>query len=141
MEAPDAEKMGIKMEVDAGMQKQILEKTKPLIIAMSTALLVAGVGAILLHVGVNIKSSTMKGDSNIAPTEDKTVASKLEVAAKDTDASLAKDEVKAKSGDLSAVNTDAMATTGEATALESGATAARTKAGAADIETKALKMT
>jgi len=129
------------MEVDAEMEKKIQEKTKPLITAMSTALLVAGAGALLMLVGINIKSSSMKGDSSIAPTEDKTVASKLETSAKDTDASLAKDEVKAKSGDLSAVNTDAMVSTGEATALESGATAARTKAGAADIETKALKMT
>jgi hypothetical protein len=39
------------------------------------------------------------------------------------------------------MRTDAAASNGEATAMDGGATAARTKAGAADIETKALKMT
>jgi hypothetical protein len=39
------------------------------------------------------------------------------------------------------MRTDAAASNGEATALDSGAAAARTKAGAADIETKGLKMT
>ena len=128
-------------EVDAELEKQILQNVGPIIGSASVGLLVAGIGALLMYLGINMKSSTMKGDSNIQPTKDDVSVSQVEATAKDTDASMAKDELTAKDGDLSAAKTDAAASDGEATALESGASAARTKAGAADVETKGLKMT
>jgi len=129
------------MKVDEDLKTRILKETAPLMASASTAMLVAAVGALASYIGFNIKSSDMTGDKNVQPTKDDVSASKVEASAKDTGASLAKDEVKAKDGDLSAAKTDAVVSAGGATAMEAGATAARTKAGAADIETKALKMT
>jgi hypothetical protein len=65
----------------------------------------------------------------------------VKVGAKKTEGTLKPDSLSLSKGEVAANTTDAVAAAGEATALESGATAVRTKAGAADIETKALKMT
>jgi len=130
------------MALDQETQDKIKAAVGPLVLSLGTAALFSAAADIIKSLVVtNVKESNLTGDTEMKPTGNDTTINKVETSAKDTDASLAKDEVKAKSGDLSAMNTDAMVTTGEATALESGATAARTKAGAADIETKALKMT
>jgi len=130
------------MALDEKTTKMIETAVAPIVgAAMSAALVGAALAALKMLVATNYKSSDLTGEKAMHPTKDEMVASKVETSAKDTDASLAKDEVKAKDGDLSAARTDAAASNGEATALESGAAAARTKAGAADIETKSLKMT
>jgi hypothetical protein len=130
------------MELDQEMKDGIKEEIGPIIGSAVAAGLVAAAGMALLSMSAtNYKSSDLTGDKEIHPTQSNTSASKVETSAKDTDASLAKDEATAKDGDLSANRTDAAASSGGATAAESGATAARTKAGAADIETKSLKMT
>ena len=130
------------MELDEKTKNSIIAAVKPVVLSLGTSVLVsvatAGIKKLIV---TSRKKSSLTGDTETKPTEDKTVISQVETTAKDTDASLAKDEVKAKDGDLSAAKTDGNALTTEATALESGAAAARTKAGAMDVETKALKMT
>jgi hypothetical protein len=130
------------MEIDADTQAAIKKITEPIIKSVGVGAAVAvAAGIIASLIVTNYKNSSLKGETELHPTRDDASMSKVETSAKDTDASLGKDEVTAKDGDLSATRTDAAASSGGATAAESGATAARTKAGAADIETKALKMT
>ena len=130
------------MELDDKTTSMIKKAVTPIVVSATTATIVgAAFIAIKYLTATNYKQSDLTGDKGLHPTKNDTIVSKTEATAKDTDASLAKDEVKAKDGDLSAAKTDGNAMTTEATALESGAAAARTKAGAADIETKALKMT
>ena len=128
--------------LNAELKDALIKLATPFITAAGTTALVAGAFYVFeLLTATNHKMSDITGDTDLKPTEDKVSISKVEASAKDTDAALAKDEVTGKDGDLSAMQTEAAASTGEATALESGAAAARTKAGAADIETKGLKMT
>jgi hypothetical protein len=119
----------------------ILIEVGPLVGGLGASLAVAAAAAIITKlVGINMKTSTMAGDTNMQPTRDDTALSKTEASAKDNEASLAKDGLKAKDGDLSAAQTDAKAMTTEAKAMDSGASAAMPKAGALDVKTKGLVM-
>jgi hypothetical protein len=130
------------MELDDNMKKQIAEEVGPIIGSSMAAGLVAAAGAAIMEmVAINYHSSTMAGDTSIKPTDDDTTISKVETAVTETEGKVAQDKVAATEGEVKASEVEARASSGEATALDSGATAARTKAGAADIETKALKMT
>jgi hypothetical protein len=130
------------MELDDELKKQITEDVGPIIGSSIAAGLVTAVGAAIMEiVAVNYHSRTMAGDSSIKPTDDDTTISKVETAVTETEGKVAQDKVAATEGEVKANEVEARASSGEATALDSGATAARTKVGAADIETKALKMT
>jgi hypothetical protein len=119
----------------------VVAKVTPIIASLGAGLAVAAGAAVIMKlVGINMKSSTMAGDTGMHPTESDTSISKSEASAKDNEASLAKDGVKAKDGDLSAAQTDAKALTTDAKALDSGASALQPKAGALDIKTKGLVM-
>ncbi|MDR2865647.1 MAG: hypothetical protein LBV68_08565 [Spirochaetaceae bacterium] len=129
-------------KLDPETEDQIKLDVMPIVGSMAATIAVGAAVAILSQfLATNYHTSTMTGDTGLHPTEENMAVSGSEISAKNTEASLAKDAVKAKDGDLSAAKTDAIAAGGEATALESGATACRTKAGASDIEVKALKMT
>jgi hypothetical protein len=129
------------MDVNASTKAAVLTKVAPLIGTIGAGLAVAGAAALITKlVGINMKSSTMTGDTGLHPTENNTSISKTEASAKDNEASLAKDGVKAKDGDLSAAQTDAKALTSDAKALDSGASALQPKAGAMDVKTKGLVM-
>ncbi|MDR2521622.1 MAG: hypothetical protein LBC72_03585 [Spirochaetaceae bacterium] len=130
------------MELTDDLKKGILNNVGPIIASSMAAGLVAAAGAAIAEmVATNYHSSTMEGDTSIKPTDDETTISKVETAATETEGKVAQDKVAASEGEVKASETGASAVADEATALESGATAARTKAGAADVETKALKMT
>jgi FlaG/FlaF family flagellin (archaellin) len=109
--------------------------------ALSFAVVGAATAIIKKLVVTNVEEKDLKGNTTLSPTEDNVTASKVEASGQDTEASGAKDEVKGQDGELSGLATDAAVGDTEATVMEGGATAARTKAGAADIEVKALKMT
>jgi hypothetical protein len=127
--------------MDEKTKAMILAKTLPLIESAAASMAItAATAAITKLVGVNMKTSTMAGDTGLHPTEDDTSISKTEASAKDNEASLAKDGLKAKDGDLSAAQTDAKGMTTDAKALDSGASAAQPKAGAAEIKTKGMVM-
>ena len=130
------------MALNDDQKKMIKDTVKPILTSAMT-MAVAGAASVIIKklTVTNYKESTLTGDKEMKPTEDEVAISKAESSASGVDASLSKDEVTGVDGDLSAAQTEAVAATGEATALETGAAAARTKAGAADIETKALKMT
>jgi hypothetical protein len=129
------------MEVDAETKTAILAKVGPAIGSLGAGLAVAAGAALLTKlVGINMKSSTMAGDTGMHPTENDTSISKTETSAKDNEASLAKDGLKVKDGDLSAAETDAKAMTTDAKAMDSGASAAMPKAGALDVKAKGLVM-
>jgi hypothetical protein len=98
-------------------------------------------GGIAAMIGINYKSSTMAGDVGIHPTNNDTSISKVETSAAAADGKIAQDTLAGVNGELKASETEARALTSEATAVTSGAAALRTKAGASDIEVKALKMT
>jgi hypothetical protein len=83
----------------------------------------------------------MAGDTEVHPTSDETCISTVNTNGEETDGVLSQDSVEGASGEVKASEVEAAADSGEATAMDSGATAVRTKAGASDIETKALKMT
>ena len=109
---------------------------------IGTMVLVAGITeAVKKLTTTNYKKSDLTGDTNLKPTEKETTISKTETAANETEGKLSKDGVSAQDASVKAAETEAKAATGEATAAESGAQALRTKAGASDIEVKALKMT
>lgn len=108
---------------------------------LAASLAAAAVDLIAKLVVTNVKESDVSGDRDLKPTEQKTAVSKSEAAASETEGKLSKDGVSGQDGSIKANETEAKASTGEATAAEAGAQAMRTKAGAADIETKALKMT
>jgi hypothetical protein len=129
------------MEMDAKTKATVLAKVGPTIGSLGAGLAVAaGMALITKLVGINMKSSTMAGDTGMHPTQEDTSISKTEASAKDNEASLAKDGLKVKDGDLSAAETDAKALTTDAKALDSGASAAMPKAGALDVKTKGLVM-
>jgi hypothetical protein len=129
------------MELDSETKATILEQVSPLITALGVGFAVAAGAALITKlVGINMKTSTMTGDTGMHPTENETSVSKTETSAKDNEASLAKDGLKVKDGDLSAAETDAKALTSDAKAMDSGASAAMPKAGALDVKTKGLVM-
>jgi hypothetical protein len=129
------------MEMDADAKAAVLAKVGPIIGSLAAGFAVAaGVALIMKLVCINMKSSTMAGDTGMHPTDNDTSISKSEASAKNNEASVAKDGVKAKDGDLAAAQTDAKALTSDAKALDSGASAAQPKAGALDIKTKGLVM-
>ena len=130
------------LTLDDDSTKLLKELAAPIVgSVMATAAVAAAVAIITKLVVTNYKRNDLTGDTEMKPTDDDVAISKVESSASGVDAALSKDEVTGVDGDLSAAQTEALALTGEATALESGAAAARTKAGAADIETKGLKMT
>jgi hypothetical protein len=129
------------MEMDASTRKKILQKVGPIIGSTAAGFAVAAAAAAIAKlVGVNMKTSTMAGDTGLHPTDNDVSINKTEASAKDNEASVAKDGLKAKDGDLSAAQTDAKALTTDAKALDSGASAAQPKAGALDVKTKGLVM-
>ncbi|MDR2663469.1 MAG: hypothetical protein LBC31_10785 [Treponema sp.] len=128
--------------LDSETEEEVKNAVSPQLISIGAtygAALVGGTIAALI--AVNYKSRTMAGDDGIHPTNNETSISAVKTAAAETDGALAKDSVEAVDGEIKASETEATAQSGEATALDSGATALRTKAGASDIEVKALKMT
>jgi hypothetical protein len=127
--------------MDAKTKATIMKKVGPLIGSLAAGFAVAaGAAAITKLVGINMKSSTMTGDTGMHPTDNDTSISKTETSAKDNEASVAKDGLKAKDGDLSAAQTNAKALTTDVKAMDSGASAAQPKAGALDVKTKGLVM-
>ena len=129
------------MEVDADLKKDIIDGVKP-IIATATALVAGALASkIADYIVTNTTRSNLAGNTSIHPTEDTVAISKVETAASEVEGKLAQDKVNAVAGDVKASELDAAASTAEATAADAGATALRTKAGASDIEVKALKMT
>ena len=121
-------------------EKAIQEVVRPIVMSAGAFALVAAVGAVISKLVVtNIKESGLTGDKEMKPTEDTMTVSKVETAATETEGQLSKDGVAAQDGSVKAAENEAKAATGEA--AESGATALRTKAGASDIEAKALKIT
>lgn len=123
-------------------EKAIQEVVKPIVMSVGAFALAAAVGAVVSKLVVtNAKESGLTGDKEMKPTEDTMAVSKVETAATETEGQLSKDGVSAQEGSVKAAETEAKAAAGEATAAESGATALRTKAGASDIEAKALKIT
>ncbi|MDR3356764.1 MAG: hypothetical protein LBO04_06205 [Spirochaetaceae bacterium] len=130
------------MEVDDDLKAQILAAVGPSIAAPLAGALVAAAGAALLDlITTNHESDTPFGKQELHPTGEDTTMADSEVTGAATEGTMAKDEVSAANGEVKAAETEARATTGEATALTGGAAAVRTKAGASDIEVKALKMT
>lgn len=92
-------------------------------------------------VPTNMSSSGLTGDVNMHPTVQETNISESNVAVNSTEGKVSHDQVNARQGEVKASTMDATAQDSEATANEAGASAVRTKAGASDIEAKALKMT
>ncbi|MDR1247995.1 MAG: hypothetical protein LBK63_01715 [Treponema sp.] len=128
--------------LDAKTEEAVKAAVSPQLIGVGATYGAALVGgAIAALIAVNYKSSTMAGDNGVHPTNNETGISTVKTSGVETDGALAVDSVEGASGSVKANETDATALTGEATAMDSGATALRTKAGASDIETKALKMT
>ncbi|MDR1986069.1 MAG: hypothetical protein LBP88_03730 [Treponema sp.] len=128
--------------LDPGLEKAIMNDVGPLIVSAGITMAVAFVtGAVLELIGTNIKTSSLTGDEGIHPTKDETAINNVDTTANEVDGSLNQDGVAGRNGAVKADETDASALTGEATASESGVSALRTKTGASDIETKALKMT
>jgi hypothetical protein len=128
------------MDMDAKTKAAVIKEIAPIISSGVHFAVAAATAAIVKFVGVNMKTSTMAGDTGLHPTENNTSINKTEASAKDNEASVAKDGLKAKDGDLSAAQTDAKAMTTDAKALDSGASAAQPKAGAAEIKTKGMVM-
>ncbi|MDR2864417.1 MAG: hypothetical protein LBV68_02275 [Spirochaetaceae bacterium] len=130
------------MALDETIKAKLKEATSPLISSVAAELAVAaGVSIIEALVVSNYHDSGLTGDKSVKPTEDEVKLSSAEVAASEKEGKLSHDKISAQDGDISAAATDANAANTEATAADSGATALRTKAGASDIEVKALKMT
>lgn len=123
--------------------QQMIEDVVEVIGGSALAMAVtAAAGKIISSLVVtDVEETNLAGKKELHPTQDSTSVSKTDVAASETEGKIDQQGVAAQSGEVKASNTEAAAQTGDATALESGAIAARTKAGAADIETKALKMT
>lgn len=132
--------MGDEIDVQA-VAECVAAKVMPMITTMA---MTAVVGEVLKEVAMvtatNQHHSDVTGDHDIHPTKQETELQKNETTASSTDESMAHDDVSAQKGEVDAAETEGKAATGEATAAESGASAVRTKAGASDIETKALKM-
>jgi hypothetical protein len=128
--------------LDAETEEEVKNAVSPQLISVGATYGAALVGgAIAALIAVNYKSRTMAGDNGVHPTNNETGISTVKTSGVETDGALALDTVEGANGNVKASETEALAVTGEATALDSGASALRTKAGASDIETKALKMT
>ena len=88
----------------------------------------------------NYEEKKLSGNKVVTPTNDETSLESRESTGVDNDSSLAKDDVAAQKGEIDAAETEGKAATTEATAADSGASALKTKAGAADIATKGIKL-
>ena len=138
----EMDKVMDELQVDGETESMVKDLMGPIIgSAMFAAVAAAAMAVITMLSVTNYKNNNVTGDTEYRPTENEANMNKVEVAAKETDGNLSKDEVTGVDGNLAASQLEGHASTGEATALESGATAARAKAGAADIETKGLKIT
>jgi hypothetical protein len=130
------------MEMDEDTKSAILAAVGPAIASAAAATVVAGAAAILSELLVtNLEEDTPAGKTGLHPTKESTSMAGADVSGAETEGKLAQDKVAAANGEVKASETEARASTGEATAATSGAAALRTKAGASDIETKALKIT
>jgi hypothetical protein len=130
------------MEVDDDLKGQILGAVAPIVGgSLAAGLAALAASELLALVTTNHEMDTPAGKVELHPTNAKTAMSSTEVEGSKTSGSLAKDDVGAVKGEVAASETEAAAAVQEATAADVGATASRTKAGASDIETKALKMT
>ncbi|HIV54730.1 MAG TPA: hypothetical protein H9898_02980 [Candidatus Anaerobiospirillum stercoravium] len=98
------------------------------------------VSAVLKSIVTHYQKNDLAQSDKKVLNDSKTAATNNETNAEKTEASAADDAVSAQNGEVKAQESEAKANTSEATALESGASAVRTKAGASDIETKAMKM-
>jgi hypothetical protein len=128
--------------LDAETEDAVKSAVSPQLISVGATYGAAIVGgAIAALIAVNYKSKTMAGDNGVHPTNNETGISTVKTSGVETDGALAQDSVEGASGGVKAGEVEASAQSSEATALDSGATALRTKAGASDIEVKALKMT
>jgi len=82
----------------------------------------------------------VSGNRQLSPTDDEANLSEKEANGSASKSTLAHDDFDAQKGHVEASSTEAQAANTTASASDSGAVAARTKAGASDIETKALKL-
>jgi hypothetical protein len=114
----------------------LVESAAAFAVAAAAAVIAANIFA-----PTNMHTKGIIGDKELHPTVTATNLSESNVAVSSAEGKLSHDEVHAQQGEVKASTLDATAQDGEATALESGASAVRTKAGATDIEMKALKMT
>jgi hypothetical protein len=129
------------MDVDEDTKSAILAEVGPAVGSALAVGLVAAAGAALLElIATNYEEDTMIGKKELHPTEQELAVSKSDVTGSEVDGSLSADSATISEGEVGASSLEATAQDAEATASESGATASRAKAGAADIETKALKM-
>jgi hypothetical protein len=134
--------MEANMKLDKDTATIIEELTKPIVTSIAVGAAVAFAAALITELVVtNYKNNSLAGDKEVKATEDGAALNKSEVAGKETEGKLKQDKVAGANGDIKANQLEGKLSTGEATAAESGASALRSKAGASDIETKALKMT
>jgi hypothetical protein len=129
--------------MDVETQEAIDAVVTPLVMSAAAFAITAAAGVALASVftPTNMHTSGIIGDKEMHPTMTETNISESNVAVSSAEGKISHDEVHAQQGEVKASTLDATAQDGEATALESGASAVRTKAGATDIEMKALKMT
>lgn len=110
--------------------------------SVSTAGVVSALSAgVKVLMALNFQDKNISGNKAMTPSEEEVAINKTEVGASETEGKLSKDGLAAQEGTVKASETEAKAATTDATAAEAGAQAVRTKAGASDIEVKALKMT
>ena len=130
------------MALSADEKKEIKDAVTPIITSATTTIAVGFITDVVkLLTTTNYDQKDLRGNTSLSPTEQDVTVSKAEASGAETEGQLAKDSVSAQEGSVKANETEAKASAGEATAAEAGAQALRTKAGASDIEAKALKIT
>ena len=123
-------------------KKEIENATESSLSSVSTAGVVSAISAgVKVLMALNFQDKNISGNKAMTPSEEEVAINKTEVGASETEGKLSKDGLAAQEGTVKASETEAKAATTDATAAEAGAQAVRTKAGASDIEVKALKMT
>ena len=123
-------------------KKEIESATESSLSSVSTAGVVSALSAgVKVLMALNFQDKNISGNKAMTPSEEEVAINKTEVGASETEGKLSKDGLAAQEGTVKASETEAKAATTDATAAEAGAQAVRTKAGASDIEVKALKMT
>jgi len=121
--------------------KKVVAAVTPIIGSAVMGALVGEIVSKIAELAVsNVHESDVTGDKELHPTDDEASLKKDQASGAENNGALAHDDVDAQKGGLKADELEADASTQEATALESGASAVRTKAGASDIEGKALKI-
>jgi hypothetical protein len=121
------------IEVDEEMRNKILINVMPVIGSAATVAMVAAASAILKKLtATNHKSSTMAGDTDLAPTSQDTTVSNSEVAGSTVEGALNNEAATANSGSIAAADT-------EANVQATGAEASSVAATAVDAEQGAVK--